>query len=63
MLMAYEDQGLQIREIPPEEIMKFHHPVATYAESRRILDEAAKQRPDVHWVIVGTGPWGVRGEL
>jgi hypothetical protein len=62
MLVAYEDRGVQIKEIPPEEIMTFEHPVAGHDEVVRILAEAVKQRPDVQWVIVGLGPWGVRGE-
>jgi hypothetical protein len=63
MLVAYEDRGLQIKEIPSSEIKIFRHPIASHAEAIQILDEAAKLRPDVHWVIVGLGPWGVRGEL
>ena len=63
MLVAYEDRGLQIKEIPASEIIVFKHPIANHAEALRILDEAAKLRPDVHWVIVGLGPWGVRGEV
>jgi hypothetical protein len=62
MLVAYEDRGLRIEEIPPEEIMTFEHPVADHDEALRILAEAVKQRPDVQWLIVGLGPWGVRGE-
>jgi len=62
MLVAYEDRGLQIEEIPPEEIMTFEHPVADHDEALRILAEATKQRPDVQWLIVGLRPWGVRGE-
>jgi hypothetical protein len=63
MLVAYEDRGLQIKDIPAKEITVFQHPFASHTEALRILAEAEKQRPDVHWVIVGLGPWGVRGEL
>ena len=63
MLVAYEDRRLQIKEIPANEIIAFQHPIASHPEARRILEEAAKPRPDVHWVRVGLGPWGVRGEI
>jgi hypothetical protein len=64
MLVAYENRGLQIEEIPPEEIMIFQHPVAEHAEALRILAEAEKQRPDVRWVIVGIRTLGrSRGTL
>ncbi len=63
MFAAYEDRGLQIKEIPASEITVFQHPIASHDEALRIQDKAAKLRPDVHWIIVGLGPWGVRGEL
>ena len=62
MLIAYEDRGLQIEEIPAEAIITFEHGVAVHDEALRILAEATKRRPDVQWLIVGLGPWGVRGE-
>ena len=63
MLVAYENHGLQIKEIPEEDIRVFLHPISSHAETLRILADAARQRPDVRWVIVGVGPWGVRGEI
>lgn len=63
MLVAFDDHGLRVEEIPAQEIMMFQHPIADHEEARRILDEAKKQHPEVQWVIVGSGPWGVRGEL
>jgi len=63
MLVAYEQHGLQIKEIPEEDIKVFLHPIASHTETLRILAEAARQRPDVRWVIVGLGPWGVRGDI
>ena len=62
MLAAYEHRGLHIEEIPTKDIRVFLHHVESQDEAKRILAEAIKQRPDVHWLIVGTGPWGVRGE-
>lgn len=63
MLVAYDDKGLQIEEIPDDEIKIFAHQIASHDEALRILAEAEKQRPDVHWLIVKTGPWGVRGQI
>jgi hypothetical protein len=63
MLVAYEHDGLQIKEIPEDDVKVFLHPIASRTETVRILAEAARQRPDVRWVIVGVGPWGVRGEI
>jgi hypothetical protein len=62
MLIAYEDRGFHIDEIPAGDIGVFLHPVESFDEAKRILAEAFKRRPDVGWLIVGTGPWGVRGE-
>jgi hypothetical protein len=62
MLVAGEDRGLQIEEIPAEEILKFEHPVADHDEVLRILAEAVKQRPGCPLGDRGLGPWGVRGE-
>ena len=62
MLVAYEDKGIRIEEIPLEDIKVFLHHVDTQDEAKRILAEATKLRPDVQWLVVGIGPWGVRGE-
>jgi hypothetical protein len=62
MLVAYEDRGFHIDEISTGDIGAFLHRVVSLDEAKRILAEAAKRRPDVQWLIVGTGPWGVRGE-
>jgi len=63
MLIAYEDRGFHIDEIPTGDIGIFLHRVESFDEAKRILAEARKRRPEVQWLIVGTGPWGVRGEL
>jgi hypothetical protein len=54
MLIAYEDRGFHIDEIPDGDIGVFLHPVESFDETKRILAEAFKRRPDVQW--------GVRGE-
>ena len=63
MLVAYEDKGIHIKEIPVEDIKVFLHHVDNQDEAKRILAEAEKLRPDVQWLVVGNGPWGVRGVL
>jgi hypothetical protein len=62
MLVAYDDSGLQIKVVPRDDIDVLLHPIASREEAVRILAEAKRQRPDAQWVIVGLGPWGVRGE-
>ena len=59
MFVAYKNRELRINEIPAKDITVFLHPIATRAEAIQILAEAARQRPDICWVIVGRGPWGV----
>jgi hypothetical protein len=61
MLMAYEDCGF--RDIPTEETRVPLHPIESFSDAQRMLDEAKKQLPNVQWVIKGTGPYGVHGKL
>jgi len=63
MLMAYEDCGFKIKDIPTEETRVPLHPIENLADAQRILAEAQRQRPDIQWAIKGTGPYGVRGQL
>jgi hypothetical protein len=62
MLVAYEDRGVQIKDIQRDDVDLLLHPIVSRDEAVRILAEAQRLRPDVQWVIVGLGPWGVRGE-
>jgi hypothetical protein len=63
MLAAYEDSGLRIKDVPAEETQIPLHPIDELSEAVRIREAATAERPDVHWTIVGSGPWGVRGSL
>ena len=61
MLMAYEDCGFKIKDVPLEETRVPLLPMESRSEAERILSEAKRQRPDVRWAIEGTGPYGVHG--
>lgn len=64
MIIAYEESGrLLIKDIPGDETRVGPHPTATQKDAIRIRGAAMAERPDVHWTIVGNGPWGVHGEL
>lgn len=63
MLVAYEDPGLKIEEIPLDDSQVGPKPIATLEAAARIRDEAADERPEVRWDIVGAGPWGVHGTV
>jgi hypothetical protein len=63
MLVAYEDLGLKIKDIPGDDTRVGPHPIATYEDAVRIRDEAVAERPEVRWEIVGKGPWGVHGKV
>jgi hypothetical protein len=62
MFVAYKNRELLISEIPAKDIKVFLHPIESRSDAIQILAEAARRRPDISWVIVGRGPWGVRGE-
>jgi hypothetical protein len=62
MLMAYDDCGFKVKDVPTEETRLPIHPIENLSDAKRILSEAQKQRPDVRWQIRGTGPYGVHGE-
>jgi hypothetical protein len=53
---------VQIKDIPRDDVDVLLHPIANREEAVRILAEASRLRPDIQWVIVGLGPWGVRGK-
>jgi len=63
MLVAYEDSGLKIKDIPLDEARVGPKPIATPEDALRIRDQAVAQRPEVRWNIVGEGPWGVHGTV
>jgi len=62
MLVAYDDCGFTIKDIPMEETRVPLHPIESRSDAARILAEAIRRRQDVRWVIKGTGPYGVHGQ-
>jgi hypothetical protein len=64
MLIAYEESGrLLIKDIPGDDTRVGPHPTANNRDAIRIRAAAMAERADVHWKIVGNGPWGVHGQL
>ena len=63
MLMAYEGPLFTIKDVPMEETRVPLHPINSLSDAARILAEAKRQRPEITWVISGTGPYGVHGQL
>lgn len=60
MRVAYYDLGLlQINDSPSKETRVPLRPTDSQREAVRILAEVTKKYPDIHWEIVGDGPWGV----
>ena len=62
MLVAYEDLGLKIKDIPGEDTRVGPHPIATHPDAVRIREAAMAERPEVLGNS-GDGPWGVHGKL
>jgi hypothetical protein len=63
MLVAYDDLGLKIKDIPGDDARVGPNPIAAHVDAIRIRDAAMAERPEVRWEIVGKGPWGVHGKL
>lgn len=63
MLMAYEDLGFQIKDIPTEDARIPPFPIESRAEAIVILKKAMTQRPDVLWIIEGDGAFRVREKM
>jgi hypothetical protein len=60
MQVAYYDLGaLQIKDFPRKETIVPYRPTDSQHEAVRILHEVTMKYPDIHWEIVGHGPWGV----
>jgi hypothetical protein len=57
--MAYDDGGLKIRDYPMEEARVHWHSIQDRESAERILAWAKTERPDIVWVIIGNGPFGV----
>lgn len=63
MLVAYEDSGLKIKDIPLDDTRVGPESIANLDDAIRIRDEAVARRPEVRWNIVGEGPWVVHGTV
>lgn len=55
MLMAYEDLGFQIKDIPTDDPRVPSHPIEKLPTAKRILAQAKTERPDLNWKIEGKG--------
>jgi hypothetical protein len=63
MLMAYDDLGYTIKDIPTDDQRVVLFPIESLSKAKKILAWARKERPEVHWMIEskGQGPFRVRG--
>lgn len=63
MLMAYEDLGFQIKDIPTDDPRVLSYPIEKKPTAMRILAQAKTERPDLSWNIEGKdkgkGPYRV----
>lgn len=57
-LMAVKDPVFRIVDQPLGQTGIPLMPFSTLAEAEEVLTEAAKEKPDIHWGIVGNGPLG-----
>ena len=60
MLMAYDDHGFTIKDIPAEDSRTGANPIQHFSKAKDILEWAENERPTVHWIIEGKGPFRVR---
>ena len=63
MLMAYEDLGFTIKDIPTDDPRVPVYPIENLSRAKEILAWAETERPAVRWVIEGNGPFRVHGEI
>jgi hypothetical protein len=61
MLVAYEDLGFKIADIPPDDPRVPSRSIDTHANAEKVLAWAKVERPEITWRIVGDGPFGVHG--
>jgi len=53
MLMAYEDLGFKIKDIPTDDPRVPLYPIENRPKAMRILAQARTERPDKKWAIQG----------
>lgn len=62
VLMAYEDLGFKIKDIPTDDPRIPQYPIDSLSRAEEIMAWARKERPTVRWAIKGSGPYGVHGQ-
>ena len=60
MLMAYDDGGYTIKDVPSQDARVVALPIGDLAAAQKILAWAKKVAPNVNWVLEGKGPCRVR---
>lgn len=60
MLVAYDDGGFKITDIPLEQTPFPQHFTETLLLAEKILAWAEERRPEVNWIIASSGPYSVR---
>ncbi len=60
MLMAYDDHGFTIKDIPTDDTRVRSYPIDDLSQAKQILARAKKERPEVRWTIEAKGPFRVR---
>jgi hypothetical protein len=63
MLMAYEDLGFKIKDIPADDPRVPLYPIESLSSAEEIMVWARTEHPTVRWVIEGKGPYRVHGEI
>jgi hypothetical protein len=66
MLMAYDDLGFTIKDIPTDDQRVGLYPIDDLSQAKKILAWAQKERLDVHWIIQrknGKGLFRIRGSM
>jgi hypothetical protein len=60
MLMAYDDNGFTIKDIPTDDTRVGLYPIDDLSQAKEILVRAKKERPEVRWIIEAKGPFRIR---
>jgi hypothetical protein len=60
MLVAYDDGGFKITDIPPEQTPFPAHFTETLLLATKLQEWAKERQPGTRWIIVGSGPYSVR---
>jgi hypothetical protein len=60
MLMAHDDGGFTIKDIPSDDARVGESPIRELSAAMKILGWAKKIAPKVNWQLEGKGPYRVR---